>query len=167
MQPLNTRSIFNKINQLTIQVDNYKSDIIFVTETENIPDEAIPIPGFNLFRKDKPSGRGGGGAIYVNNEFPIKNCDDICNQSFECLWLTLRPKWLPRSIPRIAVACVYLPPSITPDTLGNFYDYFQSCYDILTTENSDTAIIVAGNFNVTGNVLIQKFLQNIAILNKS
>ena len=142
---LNARSIFNKIYELTIQVDKYKSDIIFVTETwltESIPDEAIPIPGFNLFRKDRPSGRGGGVAIYVNNEFPIKIRNDICNQSFECLWLTLRPKWLPRSIPRIAVACVYLPPSIAPDTLENFYDYFQSCYDILTTENSDTQLLL-------------------------
>ena len=104
---LNARSIFNKINELTIQVGKYKSDIIFATETwltENIPDEAIPIPGFNLFRKERPSGKGGGVAIYVNNGFPIKIRNDICNQSFECLWLTLRTKWLPRSIPRIAVA---------------------------------------------------------------
>ena len=110
------------------------------------------------FRKDRPSGRSGRVAIYVKNEFRIKLSNDICNQSFECLWLTLRPKWLPRSIARIAVACVYLPPSITPDTLENFHDYFQSCYDILTTENSDTAVIVAGDFNLTGNGFNPKIL---------
>ena len=42
--------------------------------------------------------------------------------------------------------------------LENFYDYFQSCYDILTTENSDTAIIVAGDFNPTGNGFNPKIL---------
>ena len=56
------------------------------------------------------------------------------------------------------MACVYLPPSIVPDTLENFYDYFQSCYDILTTENSDTAVIVAGDFNLTGNGFNPKIL---------
>ena len=62
------------------------------------------------------------------------------------------------SIPRIAVACVYLPPSIAPDILENFYDYFQSCCDILSTENSDTAVIVAGDFNPTGNDFNPKIL---------
>ena len=118
----------------------------------------FPIPSFNLFRKDRLSGRGGGVSINVNNEFPINIRNDICNQSFECLWLTLRPKWLPRSVPRIAVACVYLPPSIAPDTLGNLYDYFQSCYDILTIENSDTTVTVAGDFNPTGNGFNPKIL---------
>ena len=151
----------SKINELTIQVDKCTPDIIFVTETwltVNIPHEAIPVPDFNLFRNDRPSGRGGGVSINVNNEFPINIRNDICNQSFECLWLTLRPKWLPRSVPRRAVACVYLPPSIAPDTLGNLYDYFQSCYDILTIENSDTTVIVAGDFNPTGNGFNPKIL---------
>ena len=45
-----------------------------------------------------------------------------------CIVLSyLRPKWHPRAIPKIAVACAYLPLSIAPDDLDKFYDYFQSC----------------------------------------
>lgn len=40
--------------------------------------------------------------------------------------------------------------------MDKFYDYFQSCFDILTTENSDTALIVAGDFNPTSNGFIPK-----------
>ena len=42
--------------------------------------------------------------------------------------------------------------------LGNLYDYFQSCYDILTIENSDTTVTVAGDFNPTGNGFNPKIL---------
>ena len=43
---LNARSIFNKVDELKALIDNYKSDILFVTETwltESIPNEAVDI----------------------------------------------------------------------------------------------------------------------------
>ena len=49
------------------------------------------------------------------------------------------------------MACVYLPPSILHEDVDYFYDYFQSCYDILTAESCDTAFIIAGDFNPTCN----------------
>ena len=43
---LNARSILNKVDELKAHIDNYKSDILFVTETwltESIPNEAASI----------------------------------------------------------------------------------------------------------------------------
>ncbi len=42
--------------------------------------------------------------------------------------------------------------------VDGFYDYFQSCYDILTTESRDTAFIIAGDFNPTSNGFKSRFL---------
>ena len=67
------------------------------------------------------------------------------------MWITTRPKWLPRKISRLALACVYLPPSILHKDVDYFYDYFQSCNDILTAESCDTAFIIASDFNPTCN----------------
>ena len=67
------------------------------------------------------------------------------------MWITIRPKWLPRKISGVALACVYLPPSILHEDVDYFYDYFQSCYNILTAESCDTAFIIAGDFNPTCN----------------
>ena len=152
---LNARSIFNKVDELKAHIDNYKSDILFVTETwltESIPNEAVNISGFNIFRKDRTIARGGGVAIYIKDDIPVKTRFDLNSSlTIECLWITIRPKWQPRKISRIALACVYLPPSILHEDVDYFYDYFQSCYDILTAESCDTAFIIAGDFNPTCN----------------
>lgn len=158
---LNARSIFNKVDELKVHIENYKSDIVFITETwlsESIPNEAIHIDGFNVFRKDRTEMRGGGVAIYIKDDVPVKIRSDLNDKCVECLWVTLRPKWLPRKISRIALACVYLPPSISPNDLEVFYVYFQSCYDILSTESCDTAFIVAGDFNPSSNGFKQRVL---------
>ena len=85
-----------------------------------IPDEAVHIPGFNLMRKDRPTVRGGGVAIYLKNTILFKIRDDLSRTEYECLWITLRPKWLPRSTSKIVIACVYLPPLINADAMDIF-----------------------------------------------
>ena len=120
---LNARSIINKTAELSIIVDKHNSDIIFATETwlnENVPSEVVNIPGLIVIRKDRSSGRGGGIAIYIKDNVPVKTRYDLCDPCFECLWITLRPKWLPRSISRIAAACVYLPPNMLSCDLEKF-----------------------------------------------
>ena len=102
-------------------------------------------------------GRGGGVAIYVNHDIPLKIRDDLNDQFFECLWVTIRPKWLPRSISRIALGCAYLPPSLLTSEIENFYDYFITCYDKLCVESqilplfsevTSIRLVMASNRNV-------------------
>ena len=106
---LNARSLVNKVNE-QVQIANHNSDITFVTETwlvDRVPDEAFNCSGQNIIRKDRPNGKGGGGiAVYVNDRIPIKLRDDLNNSAYECLWVTIRPNWLPRSISKITLCCV-------------------------------------------------------------
>ena len=151
---LNARSIFNKVDELTVHIENYKSDMIFVSETwlsENIPNEAIHIGGYNVFRNDRVGTRGGGVALYINDNIPVEIRNDLNSSLFECLWMTARPTWLPRKISRFALACIYLPPLFSSNDLEIFYEYFQSCYDTLMLESCDTAFIIAGDFNPSSN----------------
>jgi hypothetical protein len=89
---------------------------------------------------------------------------DISASPFECLWVMLRPQWLPRAISRIAVAVVYLPLSMSSEDLDRFYDYFYDCYDKLIWEISDTSFIVAGDFNPTSNGFQIKSISNMCHL---
>ena len=61
--------MFNNINELTIQIDEYNSDVIYISETwltENISNEAVHIPGFTRIRKDCwYCNLSGGVAIYI------------------------------------------------------------------------------------------------------
>ena len=126
-----------------------------------IPEDVINIPGFILISKDRHNGFGRGCAIYARDEIPMKIRNDLSDRNIECQWLTLRPKWLPRSVSRLAIASVYFRPSIDRGDLENSYDYFQSCYDILSTtstESPDTGFIAAGDFNPCSNSFDAKYL---------
>ena len=145
---VNARSVYNKLNELEILVDNNNSDIVFLTETwltDNIPDEAINCLGMNLVRLDRKHGTGGGVALLINSKIPFKVRDDLSCSLFECIWITVRPKWLPREISRISVCCVYLPPG--QSEMDHFYDYLYQCYDKLCSESPNSAFIIAGDFN--------------------
>ena len=61
-----------------------------------------------MVRNDRTYGTGEGVALYVNSKIPFKFRKDLNDPSFEYHWVTLRPKWLPRVISKIAVCrCVY------------------------------------------------------------
>ena len=42
--------------------------------------------------------------------------------------------------------------------MENFYDYFQLCYDILSTESPDTGCVAARDFNPCSNGFDAKYL---------
>ena len=148
----NARSLFNKINELEIVAKMQEIDVVCITETwlkDQIPNEAIDCLGMNLCRLDRTNVAGGGITVFINNTIPFKVRGHSISKSFECIWVTIRPTWLPREISRICISCVYLPPCQT-DVEG-FYEYFYNCYDKLCMESPNSAFIVAGVFNPTNN----------------
>jgi hypothetical protein len=153
---LNARSILNKKEELEVIISQCSPDVITITETwlsDIVPDEVVNIPKFSLVRKDRPVGRGGGVQVYIRENITYKLRLDLSNDQYECVWIVLRPVWLPRSNSRIAIACVYIPPSVNMETVNSFCDYFCYCYDKLKSESPCTAIIAAGDFNPDSNVL--------------
>ena len=97
------------------------------------------------YRNDRENRRDGGVAIFIKDTIIFKTRLDftefICNH--ECLWIVLCPRWLPRSISKIVLACVYLPPSLSAGAIEDFYVCF-CCYDMLTSESLNVAILAAG-----------------------
>jgi len=79
----------------------------------NISDSSVNLQGYNILRKDRTKSSGGGLAIYVSQSIQchqvsldIYDCDDL-----EILWVSLRPKQLPRPLSCLLIAVVYCPPS--------------------------------------------------------
>ena len=66
---MNARSIFKKLAELHLFIENNSLDLLCVTETwlnENIPDSLICPTGYKVFRYDRPS-HDGGVAIFVRS----------------------------------------------------------------------------------------------------
>ena len=69
-------------------------------------------------------------------------------------------KMASRSMSKIALAGVYLPPSLDSEAIEEFYDYFCNCYDKLTRDTPNIAIVAAGDFNSVGNGFQEEIITN-------
>ena len=68
---INARSIINKLDELQATVAVLNPDIVGITESwahDNILDGELSLPGFDLFRCDRTSTKGGGVLLYVLSE---------------------------------------------------------------------------------------------------
>ena len=70
----NADGLANKLTELKVMLTTGKYKAICVTEThfQGIPNPAIEIPQFELFREDRQVGRKGSSAIYIHKSYSAK-----------------------------------------------------------------------------------------------
>lgn len=86
----NVRSLSNKITEFRDYLDACDYDVVCVTETwlhGDIPDTAVNITGYNIVRRDRRDGRGGGVCVYVRSSIQFTLMES--SNSIEQLWLRL------------------------------------------------------------------------------
>lgn len=96
---INARSIVNKIDELELLVEQYKPDIIGITETwlnDQITDSEISLEGYTIFRKDRKSSeksRGGGVMFYIkNNLIAVLNSELNLSKFAEGIWVDINSR---------------------------------------------------------------------------
>ena len=110
----NIRSIRGKLDELNILISQCPNlHILAFTETwldNGIADGEISLPGYKIFRSDRPNGKGGGIAVYVKGSLSIIRRVDL-EQQFpgECILLEIL---LPKA-KGILFGTFYRPPSQT------------------------------------------------------
>ncbi|XP_074041353.1 uncharacterized protein [Leptinotarsa decemlineata] len=137
---INTRSIQNGFLDFKDKVHNIY-DIITVSETwlnENISNHYVHLEGYQLFRKDRLVGRGGGDAIYIKNSLKASSIDYSSSDALEQVWITFTIHKV-----KYAVASMYRPPNVPlPSFLTGFEDSLSSVCPKF--EN----VICAGDMNI-------------------
>ena len=118
MSHLNTRSIFNKMDEIRYYLKEINHDIFSVSETwltRTIPDSMVSINNYNLIRNDRHwvnpiSGeikKGGGVAIYIKQGLTFSDENlrrfDQSTKDYESCWVKL----LLNNQKNIIVGCVY------------------------------------------------------------
>ncbi|KAK3561055.1 hypothetical protein QTP86_026387, partial [Hemibagrus guttatus] len=101
----NVRSLCNKMDELTLQMNKNRdfptSCVLCFTETwlcDLIPDSALQLGGFNLYRADRHtelSGKtkGGGICFYINNSWcnDVKVLSQLCSPDLEAFIINCKP----------------------------------------------------------------------------
>ena len=126
----NVRSISHKLDelQLRLRMDKDYSHIAAFGFTEtwlhsNIPDTAVNLPGYQLFRVDRDATatgktKGGDVCFYVSNEWcsDLTVIAELCSPNLELQAIHCKPFYSPREISSIILACVYVHPQAHADT---------------------------------------------------
>ncbi len=130
----NARSIKKKLSYFQSLIYAKSPSIIAITETWLLPqilnNEIIPA-GYQIFRRDRINGIGGGILLAISNSLPSHSY--ICSQTSEFLLVQIERK------PPLLCGCAYTPPQSPPSL---YHDIFTSLSP-LCNENS---IFLLGDF---------------------
>ena len=89
----------------------------------NSPSSELHVPGYNIFRRDRSKGRGGGVMIYIKDHI---NCHQICwpfDHDLECIGLNIVLSSEMSFVPIV----VYHPPSSNNDFYITFKNLLKAC----------------------------------------
>ena len=145
-----TRKTLPKVDELTGLIYTKPVDIVAVTESwlhNTIENRLLQLNDYNLFRKDRITGRGGGVCVYVKKDIPCMRWSNLENDSVECLWLYLRPKRLPRPLSGIVIAVIYHPPYLPVKEHDDLNEYLINTADLIRNKYPDHGLVFVGDFN--------------------
>jgi hypothetical protein len=147
---LNACSLLPKIDELTALISTQPADIVAVTEYwlhNDIENRLILLNGYNLFRKDRATGRGGGVCVYIKSDILCVRLLDLENNRFECLWLCLRPRRLPRPLSGIVICVAYHPTGLPVSDHDDLNEYLINTTDVIRNKYPDHGLVITGDFN--------------------
>ena len=147
---INARSLLPKIDELTSFLSCRQPSVVAVTESwlnSDIEDGLVSINEYNIFRKDRPSRRGGGICVYLPHGTYAKRRLDLEHENLECLWLWLRPTRLPRPLSGIAVCIVYHPHGLPVKNHHQLNEYLILTIDSLRNQHPNCGLVLLGDFN--------------------
>ncbi|KAK3551087.1 hypothetical protein QTP70_012180 [Hemibagrus guttatus] len=136
-----------------------------------IPDSALNLPGFQLFRADRVAesagkSRGGGTCFYINERW----CTDVtvlkktCCPDLEAFFINCKPFYSPREFSSFILVSVYIPPQ------AHVSSALQHLADQIThteQQHPDSVIIILGDFNKANlSHELPKFKQHISCPNR-
>ncbi|XP_035668168.1 uncharacterized protein LOC118410520 [Branchiostoma floridae] len=147
----NARSICNKKHELEATLSTYSAQIACITESwanADVPDDVLSMPGFQLFRKDRLGQKGGGLVAYISDTIPARRLQDLEDKDLEVVWIEVRPRRLPRSVPVIVLGIVYHPPCRN-NKVGNdqMLYHLVNTIDAIHRRQPQAGILLCGDVN--------------------
>ncbi len=137
---LNIRSMVNKHEQLEDLLVNSNIDCLGLTETwlkHTSPEALVNMPGYNVFRKDRVKGKGGGALLYIKNTLQCRQIEWPEEVQLECVGVEVTLS----SEMSFILICLYRHPTAKVD----FYTQLKSIFNVC---DFNKEVIVFGDINV-------------------
>ena len=148
---LNIQSLKPKLLELTDQLHRGSYDLMALNETwlrPSTPNRLLVLPGYRLFRADRPDGRGYGGVALVARDSisasPLRvPVVPNPNSRLETLWVMVRPDRRRRFV----LGTVYRPPRRGVADLEADFSDLEAQYQRVCLDHPMTKILVCGDLN--------------------
>ena len=144
---INARSVLPKFDELCTTISAFMPDVVFVTESwlsNNINDNLLVIPRYNLLRSDRVGRRGGGVCAWFHDN--LRACLMVSSCPHPSCFESLFVKFASGSS-RYMFCLLYVPPGLgrnDHDEIANFVTY---ALDEALSMDSDIKICIAGDIN--------------------
>ena len=134
-----------------LKLNNVEVAVFTETWLSNETAERLPFKEYQKFHlcRKKTGKSSGGVSIFVKNNLPATRVNLQVPNNLECIWVSIRPTWLPRSVSNIVVCGLYYP--------GTGSDYAPPQEDIifhitttvqyLKRKYSNPHFLIMGDFN--------------------
>jgi exonuclease III len=130
------------VQQLAADLLATNTDVAIITETHfkhKLSDNLVNIDGYTLYRRDRPSRRGGGVAVYIKNMLQAAIWTGVTDDKrFEVLWIQISET--------LFIAAVYHPPRAAY-SLTEFLDFLETSINEINERYKVPYIVMAGDFN--------------------
>lgn len=129
----------SKREQLEHLLRGSNVDFLGLTETwltRSSPEAVINMPGYNVFKKDRDKGRGGGVLMYVKSTLKCKMIEWPSEIALECVGVQISVS----PMMSFVVVCIYRKPTAK-------IDFYEQC-KLLNHCDRTKEIILIGDFNI-------------------
>ena len=148
---INIQSLKPKLLQLSDQLHRGNYDLMALNETwlrPTTPSRLLVLPGYRLFRTDRPDGRGYGGVALAARDSisasPLKvTTEPIPNSRLETLWVMVKPDRRRKFV----LGTVYRPPRRGVAELEADFSDLEALYQRVCLDHPMTKILVCGDLN--------------------
>ena len=97
----NVMSLTPKIDEIRVFTETFDIDLFFTSEIwlkDNVGDNHLILPGYNLERLDRKIGFHGGVCLYYNSGYKTTRLYNLECQNLEVMWVHVRPGRLPAEV---------------------------------------------------------------------
>lgn len=142
----NIQSLLPKIDEVRAIVATKLSSIVCVTETwlnNSVDSSLIAIHGFDVYRQDRRSRRGGGTAVYVKTGILSKEVvisDELAALNCDCCGISFRSD-------KIFLLTLYIPPNVPNNDLHRIHEIIVDTVDSFLFHEPQYQVIIVGDLN--------------------
>ena len=125
----------------------------FLTSETN--DNQLAVENYGIFRRNRPTGHGGGIIVYVHNRIEARRCLDLEDANLELIWLELRQWGHPG---KFLCGFIYRPPNVKAQIDSNIVSNLEGAI----LNSNETWLLVDVNINLTETNPLPSLLQTLS-----